>query len=176
MRRSLLGGFRVLTEYECGRAQIAIEWVARAQKPIVEIGGCPVKGCDLLALAHDLNRCITRSGESVTTFIMPDRMPGYCCYGFYRYRWAIDAMLTIWGAARWPRESARWLWLQGLLFGYGADAIQRFISSASCAQASNSRCCHRSQSYLHRRVEIYGSLARLVRRRNNRSGKCQRRN
>ena len=38
-----LEGFRELTEYECGRAQIAIEWVARSQKPVAEIGGRPIK-------------------------------------------------------------------------------------------------------------------------------------
>jgi uncharacterized C2H2 Zn-finger protein len=160
--QATLEGFRVLSEYECGRAQMAIEWVARAQKPIVEIGGRPVKDCDFLALAHDLNQCVVRSGESVTAFIIPDRIRRYCCYGFYRYRWAIDALLATWGAGRWSTDPQRWRWLQGLLFGYSAEAIQRFISSASHGQASSLHCCRRSQFYVHRRVEIYGPLVRLL--------------
>jgi hypothetical protein len=70
------------TEYECGRAQVAIEWVARAQKPIAEIGSRPVEGCDLFGLVRDLNRCVVRSGEDVRAFLMPARAPGYCSYGF----------------------------------------------------------------------------------------------
>jgi hypothetical protein len=162
-----------LTEYECGRAQLAIEWVARSEKPIVEIGGRPIAGCDVHCLAHDLDQCIASSGESVRAFIMPDRMPGYCCYGFYRHPWAMSAMLETWGAGHWPADPARWIWLQGLLFGYSADAIQRFMSSASCVRASNSRPIQRSESYRLRRVEIYGIPARRVRRYSNQNGKCR---
>ena len=89
----MLDGYRALSEYECGRAQIAIEWVARSQKPIVEIGGRPISECDIEAIAFDLNKCIEESGEPVRGFIIPDRMPGYCCYGFYRYGWAIEHSL-----------------------------------------------------------------------------------
>ena len=87
-----MDGFLVFSEYECGRAQMAIEWVARSQKPIVEIGGCPVGATNLQDLAHDLNRCITLSRESVRAFVIPDRIRGFCCYGFYRYPWAIKAL------------------------------------------------------------------------------------
>jgi len=164
---------RVLTEYECGRAQMAIEWVARSQKPIVEIGGRPVRGCDFLALARDLDQCIAQSGESVRAFVMPDGIQGYCCYGFYRYPWAIKAMLTVWGIK--PKFTNRYdlLWLQGLIFGYSPDAIQRFILSASCGRASNLRSRQRSEFFRLRRVEIYGSLALSVRRRSSQT--CRRR-
>lgn len=97
-RQSMIEEFRVLTEYEAGRALLAIEWVARSQKPIVEVGGCSVVDCDIRSLAHDLDRCIAYSGESVRGFVMPDRVAGYCCYGFYRYPWAIKALLTVWRA------------------------------------------------------------------------------
>lgn len=165
--------FRVLTEYECGRAQMAIEWVARSQKPIVEIGGRPVEGCDLKSLAHDLNRCIAQSGEVVRAFVMPDGIPEYCCYGFYRYPWAMKAMLAVWGVEQWPTDPGHWLWLQGLLFGYSADAIQRFISSASYERDSNSLFPSYTPFCRLRRVEIYGSLARLVQHRSSLSGKYQ---
>src|SRR5439155_17330590 len=117
------------------------EWVARAQKPIVEIGGRPTEGCDIRALARDLSRCISKSGESVRAFIMPDKIQGYCCYGFYRYPWAIRALLFAWVDQLEPMTPWHSLWLQGLLFGYSADAIQRFMLSPSCARASNSRHC-----------------------------------
>jgi hypothetical protein len=170
-----LDGFRVLSEYECGRAQMAIEWVARAQKPIVEIGGCQIKGCDILALAHDLSRCIARSGESVRAFVMPDGIMGYCCYGFYRCPWAINAMLRIW-SGHTPTGRYDSLWLRGLLFGYSRDAIQAFMSSASCVPESNLPRFPCSRCVRLRRVEIYGSLARLVRRHSNRTCRCRKRN
>jgi hypothetical protein len=166
-----------ISEYERGRALMAIEWVARGQKPIVEVGGYPIKACDFAALARDLNDCIARSGEPVMGFIIPDRMRDYCCYGFYRYPWAMRALLETWKAPRWPPDSRRWLWLQGLLFGYSADAIQRFISSASGGSGSNSPAHRRKAGRAYpgrvclRKVEIYGPLARLVRRRNIPNGK-----
>src|ERR1700740_1688046 len=89
--------FRILSDYERGRAITAIEWVARSQKPIVEIGGLPFKDCDLVSLSNDLGLCIPKSGASVRAFVMPDNAPGFCCYGFYRYPWAIQALLAISG-------------------------------------------------------------------------------
>jgi hypothetical protein len=164
-------GFWTLSEYERGRAQMAIEWVARSQKPIVEIGGRPVRGCDLKALAGDLGRCIETSGESVRAFVIPDRIKGYCCYGFYRYPWAINALLFAWGIASAVKDADQSLWLQGLVFGYSPEAIQRFISSPSSAPKSNLHRCPCIRLSRHRKVEIYGSLARLVQLRSNRSGK-----
>ena len=129
--------FRLLTDYECGRALTAIEWVARSQKPIAEFGGRPIRGCDFRALAHDLNGCIAQSREDVRGFIIPDKMKGFCCYGFFKYRWAVEALLDIWGKTKsGPIRLRRVLWMQGLVFGYSPDAIQRFISSASAATAA----------------------------------------
>jgi hypothetical protein len=59
----------------------------------------------------------------------------------------------------------------GLVFGYSADAIQRFILSAPGARASKSRGHPCMNVYRHRRVEIYGPLVQIVRRRNSRNGK-----
>src|SRR5258708_203558 len=173
MKARRLDRFRVLSEYECGRAQIAIEWVARSQKPIVEVGGCPIEGCDFDSLASDLNRCIARSGENVKAFIVPDKMRGYCCYGFYRFPWAIRALLHVWGIERAANDKGRSLWEQGLVFGYSADAIQRLISSASFSRASSSRprlCSHHDR---RRRVEMYGIPESLVRRHSSRNGKSR---
>ncbi len=170
-----LDKFRVLSEYECGRAQIAIEWVARSEKPIVEIGGCSIAHCDFPALAHDLNRCIILSGESVKAFIIPDKVPEYCCYGFYCYPWAIKALLHVWGIELRRKGDNHSLWQQGLVFGYSPAAIQRFISAsfAPAVQGSNSRSRPRSAPYRLYKVEIYGQLASIAQRRNNRNDKCR---
>lgn len=143
---------------------MAIEWVARAQKPIVEIGGRPIPGCDLLALVNELDMLIEASGESVLAFIAPDKFVDYCCYGFYKYPWAIEAFLDVWGIERAPDGARQSLWLQGLVFGYTPLAIQEFIWSACGAQETSSHLDPCS-SLSHRcRVGIYGSLAAYLRR------------
>jgi len=167
-----LEGFRILSEYECGRALTAIEWVARAQKPIVEVGGFPLAACDVRALVHDLERCISMSRESVRAFIMPTRESDFFCYGFYRYPWAVQALLAVWGVEPVPDPHSA-LWLQGLVFGYSPDAIQRFMSSASGGRESKLHSAPCIRSGRHRRVEIYGTLALPVRRRNSLNGKYQ---
>lgn len=151
-------GYLILTEYERGTAQLAIEWVARSQKPIVEIGGRPVDGCDMRDLARDLNRCILQSRETVRAFIIPDKISGYCSYGFYRYPWAIKALLCLLAGNKTGLTRSDLLWMQGLVFGYSPDAIQRFMC-ASRVRASSSRHSHLKI----RRVEIYGPLVSLVR-------------
>jgi hypothetical protein len=156
----LLNGFRVLSEYECGRAQMAIEWVARAQKPIVEIGGVPITHCDLTALTRDLDRCIELSGEDVRAFVAPSGGK-YCCYGFYKFPWALDALLFAWGIRRVQPSTRRTLWLQGLVFGYSPSAIQAFIDaeSASCGPKSTSHPRRRTGMNRRCRVGIYGLAA-----------------
>ena len=154
---------------------MAIEWVARSQKPIVEIGGCPVNG-HIRALAHDLNRCIAMSGESVQAFVIPDGLRGYCCYGFYRYPWTIEALIFIWGTRPVRIDSRHLEWIHGLVFGYSPDAIQSFMSSASSARASKSHSPQHTESrrVCLGRVGIYGYLASSVRPRSSRSDKRQR--
>jgi len=162
-----LDGFKALTEYECGRAQIAIEWVARSQKPIVEIGGAPISHCDLEGLAHDLDRCIELSGETVRAFIAPSGGK-FCCYGFYKFPWAIDALLYAWGIRRVPQNTRRTLWLQGLVFGYSPSAIQDFINAQSASRGPNSKSRSHRRSGTDRqcRVGIYGLSGSPAPRRN----------
>jgi hypothetical protein len=156
----LLDGFRVLTDYERGRAQMAIEWVSRAQKPIVEIGGAPIGHYDLGALTYDLDRCIQLSGETVLGFIAPSGGK-YICYGFYKFPWALDALLFAWGIRRVQPSTRRTLWLQGLVFGYSPSAIQDFIDaeSASCGPESRSHPHRRNGTNRQCRVGIYGLAA-----------------
>jgi hypothetical protein len=171
-----LTGFHILTEYECGRALTSIEWVARSEKPIVEIGGRPMQNCDFRALAHDLNCCILRSGEDVRGFIIPDKMRGYCCYGFFKHSWAVEALLDVWGIKKSGlARTRRLLWMQGLVFGYSPDAIQRFILSACGERASipSPAPCNGIARYC--KVEIYGTPARLFRRHSSLNGKYRKR-
>jgi hypothetical protein len=164
----LVSSCRVLTEYECGRAQIAIEWVARGQKPIAEIGGRPITDCDISALACDLDGLICKSGESVFGFLAPEGADR-CMYGFYKYPWAIGALLHVLGIERAPEGARQSSWLQGLVFGYSPSAIQEFISSGCAGPESNSH----PSPYNLGKVGIYGTLAPLVRRRNNQSDRFQ---
>jgi hypothetical protein len=173
-------GFRLLSEYECGRAQMAIEWVARGQKPVAEIGGRPLAGCDLRALACDLGRCVARSGESVRAFVIPDGVSGYCCYGFYRYPWAIDALRFAWGSRQRRSDLRQSLWwIQGLVFGYSPAAIQRFSSSVSGARGSSPHSRQRIEGRpVYRRlgrVEIYDCRAWIARRHSSLNGRRRRR-
>jgi hypothetical protein len=169
--RILLEGFNILTEYECGRAMTSIEWVARSEKPIVEIGGRPIEGCSFSALADDLNRCISQSREEVRGFIIPDKMRGYCSYGFFKHRWAIDALLDLWGKRKSGlTRTRRLLWMQGLVFGYSPDAIQRFIESGSPVPTAIEHQDHRTI----RRVEIYVPAESRVRARSRWNDRCQR--
>jgi len=128
---ALLDEFEFLTEYEIGRAQLAIEWVARAQKPIVEIGSRPISNSNLNLLDADLARCVAQSGENVHPFIVAENEQKYFSYGFYKYPWALDALQWITRSKRRSPDRRYFDWLGGLIFGYSPDAIQRFISSGS---------------------------------------------
>ena len=119
----------ILTEYEAGRAITAIEWVARGNKPIVEIGSRMLPDADAEHLATDLYHCIEISGESeVRGFAIHDAQ-GWWQFGFYRYDWAISAFLYLHNEEAPAIQGAHAHWVRGLLFGYNAESIQRFISS-----------------------------------------------
>lgn len=176
-RKDARSRFRVLSEYECGRAQLAIEWVARSEKPIVEVGGYAIGSCDLKTLAADLNRCIRISKESVSVkgFIVPDSLAGFCCYGFYRYPWAIEAFLFSWKARGQklllPVQHSQWI--QGLLFGYSPEAIHRFMLSRQRGRASKSHALSCIETVRLHRVGIYGPLVSSVQIHNNPSDRSR---
>jgi hypothetical protein len=169
----LVQRLKVLSEYEFGRAQIAIEWVARGHKPIVELGGRLVDGPTLRWLVDDLNLCVAESGEQVRGFVVPEKPRGFCCYGFYRYPWAIEALMDMWRVTPRGMNVARQIWQEGLIFGYSPEAIQRFIWSAFGGPASKWRSSPCIPSCRRRRVEIYGSLVSLVRLRNSRNDRSR---
>src|ERR1017187_10475755 len=87
----------ILSDYEFGRAMTAIEWVALGDKPIVDAGGHVVDAAGRNHLADDLNHCLDVSRrENVHGYIMRDRT-GWWAYGFYRYGWALEALLFLQG-------------------------------------------------------------------------------
>ncbi len=162
----------ILTEYEVGRAVTAIEWVARSGKPIVEIGSRMLGPWELHHLAEDLHRCLDIAGElEVHGFIVLGR-DDWWQFGFYRHAWAMAAFLYL--QSRGPRiDGAHAISLQGLLFGYNAEAIQRFISSVSDARESRLHWLPYKKGPSSRRVETYDSAVSCVRRRSSPTGKCR---
>jgi len=162
----------IMTEYEAGHAITAIEWVTRAGKPIIEIGGRLITPTEIDLLAEDLNHCIEISGElDVYGFMMRDR-DDWWQFGFYRHSWAMAALLHL--QQETPRiQGAHAHWVRGLLFGYDAEAIQRFMSSACDGPASISRLAPCSHVCRRRKVEIYDCLASFVRPHSNPNGKFQ---
>jgi hypothetical protein len=115
----------VLTEYEIGRAVWAAEIVAKSDKPVTEIGSRAIASPD--ALIDDLRRCLTLASEAADVKIWTRRSDGgkRIRYGFYRDAWVVGA-LDFLDRADLPDVDRAWI--NGLLFGYRSDAIQRFIN------------------------------------------------
>lgn len=114
----------VLTEYEIGRAILAAEIIARAEKPVAEIGAC--KAASVALLEADLWECVRLAGHAENVSVWTRATSGgRVRYGFYREAWALDALDFLDRAELRDGDRA---WIQGLLFGYRADAIQAFIA------------------------------------------------
>jgi hypothetical protein len=162
----------ILTEYEAGHVITAVEWIARAGKPIMEIGGRIVHERDMEALAHDLNHCLTLAGEQdVRGFIMRER-ENWWLFGVYRYPWALAAFLYLQSEA--PRlHGIHAHWIRGLLFGYDAEAIQRFIVSASDEPGPMLGCDPYKYVRALGRVEIYDFVVSPAQLHNNLNGRYQ---
>src|SRR5438132_295788 len=81
----------VLTEYEIGRAILAVETIARSDKPVAEVGGQKVRST--VALENDLRECVRLAGHAanVRVWIRPTS-GGRVRYGFYREAWVLDAL------------------------------------------------------------------------------------
>lgn len=101
----------------------AIETVARLGKPLVEIG---LRNGDPADLEDDLKSCLAqvRDGTRVAPWI---RQQGqYWRFGFYGEPWVLRALDFLDDPDLAPRDRH---WISGLLFGYSANAIQRFIEA-----------------------------------------------
>jgi hypothetical protein len=161
----------VLTEYELGRAVTAIEWVSRGAKPIVEIGQRLLSG-DITAsdLATDLDRCIALAGEPEVRAFAIYRNDGWWQFGFYRYEWAITALLAL--ETETPAD-VHAHWIRGLLFGYDPASIDRFIASASDGLKSTLRYSLDNCTCLPDRVELYGQAGEPFPLHNSQTDKCR---
>jgi hypothetical protein len=114
----------VLTEYEIGRAVWAAEIVAKSDKPVTEIGCRAVASPE--ALENDLRECLKLASEAANVKIWTRSNGGTRVrYGFYRDAWVLDALDFLDRAELSDVDRA---WINGLLFGYRSDAIQRFIN------------------------------------------------
>ncbi len=120
----------VLTDYEIGRAVWAAEIIAKSDKPVTEVGCRAITSAD--ALENDLRACLKLASEAADVKIWTRRADGgkRMRYGFYRDAWVIDA-LDFLDRADLPDVDRAWI--NGLLFGYRSDAIQRFINRLATA-------------------------------------------
>jgi hypothetical protein len=85
----------VLSEYEVGRAITAVEWVARAGKPIVEVGSRLLGPWELHHLAEDMALCLAVAGEPAARAFIVLGSDGWWRFGFYRHPWAIAAFVYL---------------------------------------------------------------------------------
>jgi hypothetical protein len=114
----------ILTEYEIGRAIWAAEIVAKSDKPVTEAGSLVAASPD--ALLDDLRECLKLASESADVKIWTRSAGGKRLrYGFYRDAWVVDALDFL---DRADLPDADRAWINGLLFGYRSDAIQRFLN------------------------------------------------
>jgi hypothetical protein len=114
----------VLTEYEIGRAIWAAEIIAKSDKPVTEVGCRTASSSD--ALLDDLRECLKLASEAADVKIWIRSAGGTRLrYGFYRDGWVMNALEFL-DRAELPDVDRAWI--NGLLFGYRSEAIQRFIN------------------------------------------------
>lgn len=114
----------VLTEYEIGRAVLAVEVIARSEKPVAEVG-CQ-KVASVGTLENDLRECVKLAGHADNVRVWTRATNGgRVRYGFYREGWVVEALDFL---DRADLSNVDRAWISGLLFGYRTDAIQQFIS------------------------------------------------
>ena len=114
----------ILTEYEIGRAVWAAEIIAKSDKPVTEIGCRTIVSQD--KLIDDMRECLKLASEASDVKIWTRAAGGKRLrYGFYRDAWVVGALEFLDRADLPDVDRA---WINGLLFGYRSDAIQRFIN------------------------------------------------
>ena len=114
----------ILTEYEIGRAIWAAEIIAKSDKPVTEVGSRAIASRE--ALENDLRECLKLASEADGVKIWMRQGEGKRVrYGFYRDAWVVGAFEFLDRADLPDVDRA---WINGLLFGYRSDAIQRFIN------------------------------------------------
>ena len=109
--------------YDLARCHAAIEAVERRDKPVAEIP-IVVSVAQLGQLIDDVLHVVelTETGE-IKVHI--DYREGVALVAFYRYGWCRAALELLKGGG-FPPPALHWI--QGLLFGYNPEAIERFIA------------------------------------------------
>lgn len=132
------GRFSVLTEYEAGCCSSAIESVFRLGKPIAEVCERQISNRDIDALEADLRICLEMAGHGEMKGFIRRIDEARVAYGFFAHPWALEALEFL-DQRRSEIEPRHTDWIQGLLFGYAADAIQRFVAARSAGQDATSQ-------------------------------------
>ncbi len=126
----------ILTEFEIGQAMAAIEGVARLDKPLAEVGTRVALEADV---ERDLLACIRSAGEIDRVLPWIRRVGEHVRFGFYAEPWALDALDFLDRADLQPSDRH---WISGLLFGYRASAIQRFMSRSKIQPTAHLHAKH----------------------------------
>jgi len=127
-KREKRNQLNILTDYEFGSLVSAIEWVGRGSKPVAEVCSQklpPAKICDL---KRDIRLALLLANEPNISGYILYRKNGWCEYGVYRFSWVMEALLFI------SRKNSA-PWLQGLVFGYSPDAIERYCQEHGAIQS-----------------------------------------
>jgi hypothetical protein len=132
------GRFSVLTDYEAGCCSNAIESVFRLGKPIAEICERNINEEGIPALEADIRVCLEMAGHTEVKGFIRRIDEARVSYGFFAHPWAVEALEYL-DQRRSEIEPRHADWIQGLLFGYAADAIQRFMAARSVLQAATSQ-------------------------------------
>jgi len=118
-----------ISPYDLARCHAAIESVERRDKPIAEVPIAVSVG-ELGCLVDDLIRC-TKQSETGEVRVHVDYRYGVALVAFYRYEWCWAALEFV---KRGGCPPLALHWIQGLLFGYNPEAIDRFMRTARCSE------------------------------------------
>ena len=118
-----------LSPYDLARCHAAIESVERRDKPVAEV---PITApVELLgAIIDDLALCAAET-ETHEIRVHVDYRDGVALCAFYRYDWCRAALEFV---RRGGCPPPALHWIQGLLFGYDPEAVERFIARTRCSE------------------------------------------
>lgn len=126
---AMSGALAVLTEFEAGCCAVAIESITRLGKPIAEVCTRRIEESRIPSLESDLLRCLESSGQAASVKGFIRRVDeARVSFGFFTHPWALEALEYL-DQHRSQIEARHVDWIEGLLFGYQADAIQAFLSA-----------------------------------------------
>ena len=121
-----------ISPYDLGRCHDAVEAVDRRAKPAASVP--IVTSLDALGRVID---CVVRCAEMSETGAVRVHVSyysGVASCDFYRYEWVGRALAFLNGGGCPPPALH---WIQGLLFGYDPEAIDRFMRTATCSEPTS---------------------------------------